>query len=99
MNRGLLSPSSFNDTNIDVVAGTNTLDKGGVVYKSKKIMGHPKYSSLLIRHDLGLIQLEKPIEFNDKIKPIGLPKEDFTKSGSTAVLSGWGTTSVKTVNF
>ncbi|XP_033221043.1 chymotrypsin-1-like [Belonocnema kinseyi] len=56
-------------------------------------MGHPQYNSLLIRHDLGLIELEKPIEFNDKIKPVGLPEEDFDKPGGTAVLSGWGTTS------
>lgn len=99
LNSGFLSPSSFNDTNIDVVAGTNTLDKGGEVYHTKKIMGHPQYSSLLIRNDLGLIELERPIEFNDKIKPVGLPTEDFHKSGGTAVLSGWGTTSVRLSYF
>ncbi|XP_051164043.1 chymotrypsin-1-like isoform X2 [Leptopilina boulardi] len=85
--------TGFNDSNIDVVVGTNTLDEGGAFYKSKKIIPHPNYSSLLIRHDIGLIQLEKPIEFNDKIKSIPLPVDDFSKFGNSAVLSGWGTTS------
>ncbi|XP_043485155.1 chymotrypsin-2-like isoform X2 [Leptopilina heterotoma] len=85
--------TGFNDSNIDVVAGTNTLDEGGVFYKSKKIIPHPNYSSILIRNDLGLIQLEKAIEFTDKIKSITLPTDDFSKFGNSAVLSGWGTTS------
>lgn len=93
-NRGLFDIPRFNDSNIDVVVGTNTLDEGGAFYKSKKIIPHPNYSSLLIRHDIGLIQLEKPIEFNDKIKSIPLPVDDFSKFGNSAVLSGWGTTSV-----
>ena len=99
LDRGLFSVPRFNDTSIDIVAGTNSLDKGGMMYHSKKIMGHPKYNSLLLRHDLGLIELEKPIEFNEKIKPVSLPHGDFTKYGQTAVLSGWGTTTVRLLFF
>lgn len=74
--------------------GSNTLDKDGAEYQSEKIIGHPKYSSVLIRNDIGLIKLDKDIVFGDKVKPIALPKENFSKIDYPAVLSGWGTTSV-----
>lgn len=74
--------------------GTNTLDKGGDDYQSEKIIGHPKYSSILIRNDIGLIKLDKNIVFGKKVKPIQLPNENFSKIDYPAVLSGWGTTSV-----
>lgn len=74
--------------------GTNTLDKGGDDYQSEKIIGHPKYSSILIRNDIGLIKLDKNIVFGEKVKPIQLPNENFSKIDYPAVLSGWGTTNV-----
>ncbi|XP_068981423.1 chymotrypsin-2-like isoform X2 [Bombus flavifrons] len=85
--------SSFNDTSIAIVLGSNTLDKGGDVYQSEKIISHPKYSSILIRNDIGLIKVDKDIVFGDKVKPIALPNENFGKIDYPAVLSGWGTTS------
>ncbi|XP_012272593.1 chymotrypsin-1 [Orussus abietinus] len=85
--------SGFNESKISVVVGTNTLDEGGDVYKVQKIIGHPKYSSLLIRNDIGLIQVDTPIVFGDKVKPVQLPTENFKKNDYPAILSGWGTTS------
>ncbi|XP_076235067.1 trypsin-1-like [Calliopsis andreniformis] len=89
--------SSFNDTGITVVLGTNTLDKGGDEYQSVKVISHPRYSSALIRNDIGLIKLNKDITFGDKVKPIALPNENFSKADYPAVLSGWGTTSVSII--
>ncbi|XP_012542639.1 chymotrypsin-1 [Monomorium pharaonis] len=85
--------SSFNDTGIDIVLGTNTLDKGGDGYSSIKRWIHPFYNPALIRHDIGLIKLNKDIVFGDKVKPIALPTKNFNKSDYPATLSGWGTTS------
>ena len=76
------------------MTGTNTLDKGGDTYKSVKIIPHPKYSSMLIWNDIGLIQVDKDIVFNDKAKPVALPTEEFKKADYPAVLSGWGKTEV-----
>lgn len=84
----------FNDTSITAVVGTNELDKGGEQYQSKRILSHPQYSSLLIRNDIGLIEVDKDIVFGDKVQAIQLPNGDFTKKDYPAVLSGWGTTSV-----
>ncbi|XP_054010363.1 chymotrypsin-2-like isoform X1 [Hylaeus anthracinus] len=85
--------SSFNDSGITVVLGTNTLDKGGDEYQSERVFGHPRYSSLLIRNDIGLIKVNKDIVFGDKVKPVSLPNENFSKIDYPAELSGWGTTS------
>lgn len=77
-----------------MVLGTNTLDKGGDEYASTKKWVHPHYSSALIKNDIGLIKLDKPIVFGDNVKPIALPTANFGKSNYPATLSGWGTTSV-----
>lgn len=75
------------------------MDNGGDSYRSIRLVGHPSYSDLLIRDDIGLIEVEKPIEFGDKVKPVALPSEDFNKTDGSAVLSGWGTTSVSIFDF
>ncbi|EFN68767.1 Chymotrypsin-1 [Camponotus floridanus] len=85
--------SGFNDTAINVVLGTNTLDKGGDEYSSIKRLVHPYYNSAFIRNDIGLIKLDKDIVFGDKVKPIALPTQNFNKVDYPATLSGWGTTS------
>ncbi|KYQ59316.1 Chymotrypsin-2 [Trachymyrmex zeteki] len=84
--------SGLNDEIITVVLGTNTLDKGGDQYFSIKKRIHPYYNSILIRHDIGLIKVNKDIVFGDKVKPIALPTKNFDKSDYPAILSGWGTT-------
>ncbi|KZC06605.1 PREDICTED: chymotrypsin-2 [Dufourea novaeangliae] len=85
--------TSFNDTAITVVLGTNTLDNGGDMYRSEKVISHPRYNSALIRNDIGLIKLEKDIVYGDTVKSVALPNENFSKIDYPAVLSGWGTTS------
>ncbi|KAL0117761.1 hypothetical protein PUN28_008870 [Cardiocondyla obscurior] len=84
--------SGFNDTAINVVLGTNTLDAGGDEYPSIKKWIHPFYNSAFVRNDIGLIKLGKDIVFGDKVKPIALPTKRFDKSDYPATLSGWGTT-------
>ncbi|KAK0174553.1 hypothetical protein PV327_010313 [Microctonus hyperodae] len=84
----------FSDSEIKVVAGTTKLDEGGDEYYSERIIGHEDYDSRLIRHDIGLIRVDKDIVFSDSVQPINLPTQgDFHKSDYYAVLSGWGTTS------
>ncbi|XP_076289169.1 chymotrypsin-2-like isoform X2 [Lasioglossum baleicum] len=85
--------SGLNGNGITVVLGTNKLDDGGDMYQSEKIISHPRYSSALIRNDIGLIRVSKDIVFGDKVMPIGLPNENFSKTDYPAALSGWGTTS------
>ncbi|XP_034946165.1 tripartite motif-containing protein 2-like [Chelonus insularis] len=83
----------FNDTAINVVTGTTKLDEGGDFYQSSRVIGHEKYNSLFIWHDIGLIYVDEDIQFSETVKPVDLPSENFKKSNYPAVLSGWGTTS------
>ncbi|XP_046820253.1 chymotrypsin-2-like [Vespa crabro] len=78
---------------IAIVLGTNTLDKGGNLYQANMTIAHEEYNPRKIKNDIGLIKVDKDIEFTDKIKPINLPTENYKKIDSYVTLSGWGRTS------
>lgn len=40
--------------------------------------------------DVALVRIRGPFVFSDKVQPIVLPTEDFTKSNYPATLTGWG---------
>ncbi|XP_043283176.1 transmembrane protease serine 9-like [Venturia canescens] len=75
---------------IHVVAGTNSLTIGGDYYQAELLVPHKLYNPLLLANDVGLIRVDRDIEFNDKVQPIKLPTSDSTKDGDTVTLSGWG---------
>ncbi|XP_058453454.1 CLIP domain-containing serine protease B8-like [Malaya genurostris] len=70
---------------------------GKVDVKPKRIIAHPQYAAnaLSQHHDIGLVQLEKPIEYSDFIQHICLP-EAASSNGATAGaklnVCGWGRT-------
>lgn len=81
-----------------VVVGTNLLNGGvGQSYKSDYVAWHKDFSLLKLSNDIGIIRVNRDIEFNDKVQPISLPLEDFTKVDYPVVLTGWGTTKVNDV--
>lgn len=89
----------MNDNRVDasclaIVLGTNTLDKGGDLYRVNLTIPHEEYNQRKIKNDIGLIKVNKDIEFTDKIKPINLPTENYKKIDKYVTLSGWGATSV-----
>lgn len=80
---------------ISIVAGTNLLVGGDEqVYESEYIAGHENFTMSHLPNDVAVIRVNRDIEFNDKVQPIELPAEDFTKVNYPVVLSGWGSTSV-----
>ena len=61
-------------------------------YKANKTYVYqpaPNSQIKLLKNDLGIILVEKPIEFNERVKPACLPKTEIT-FGSTCYASGWG---------
>lgn len=42
-------------------------------------------------NDISLIELEEPLNFTDRVKPIALPAEHYETTG-LAIASGWGQT-------
>ncbi|XP_048515586.1 chymotrypsin BI [Athalia rosae] len=81
---------------VEVVVGAHDmvrrLDTGFRV-NGKRWFTHENWDSYNLVNDIALIELEKPIEFSDRVQPIRLPKdsqasETFVRQ--TAVVSGWG---------
>ena len=86
---------------IFIEVGFNSLTKYNPTretYSVKKIFPHEKFSFLTAENDIGLIQLNYQIKFNENIKPINLPVgTDLHKANYTATATGWGTLEVKII--
>ncbi|CAD6214576.1 GSCOCT00004123001.2-RA-CDS [Cotesia congregata] len=82
-------PKSF----MTIIAGTNSLSKGGNVYKVDEIFIHDFSPSIFI-NDIALIRTASEIEFSgDKVQPIKLSEYNFHAHGDPVVFIGWGYTS------
>jgi hypothetical protein len=57
-------------------------------------MVHPQYDQNTLYHDIAILRLEKPVKFNEFVKPICLPLEfDLIKKNYTGYsfeVAGWG---------
>ncbi|XP_058124266.1 uncharacterized protein LOC131285364 [Anopheles ziemanni] len=57
---------------------------------------HPEYRSGVQRHDLAILELERPVRFNDRVLPICLDNDDEDQSGAfyrnVGKVPGWGYT-------
>ncbi|XP_014213400.1 chymotrypsin-2 [Copidosoma floridanum] len=79
------------DRDITVITGTNRLSEGGVAYRSEKVIPHQKFSMMFfVRNDIGLIKVNRTIEFDEVTKPIPLPTTNIKENNYPAVVSGWG---------
>uniref|UniRef100_A0A1B6DWJ8 Peptidase S1 domain-containing protein n=1 Tax=Clastoptera arizonana TaxID=38151 RepID=A0A1B6DWJ8_9HEMI len=58
-----------------------------------QIIRHEDYSNITYRHDIALLVLDKPMEYNTYMQPICLPPPGPRFSNITAVVTGWGTIS------
>uniref|UniRef100_A0A1B6HRX2 Peptidase S1 domain-containing protein n=2 Tax=Homalodisca liturata TaxID=320908 RepID=A0A1B6HRX2_9HEMI len=59
----------------------------------EKIVYHPEYNNVLKTNDIGLIKLDRKVEFTDLLKPICLPSPEFRNNmfvSAPAVVAGWG---------
>jgi trypsin len=85
-------------SSLQVVAGEHDLseDSGFEQIRSvKKATAHPDYDYSTIENDVSVIQLSKPLDFSTgKVAAIALNGKGVeTPAGTTAYVSGWGTTS------
>ena len=76
-----------------MVAGTNSLSKNNnwtQTFKVKDYIYHEAYKVGVRSHDIGLIKVDKSIQFNEKVGPINLMNSDFDKINYSVILTGWG---------
>ncbi|CAF4836732.1 unnamed protein product [Pieris macdunnoughi] len=79
---------------VSIVVGSHQIKSGGQRYKVKKLMPHEQFSKATAKNDVGVIQVEGNIQFNDNVQPIEL----FTQTvpmGRKCLLTGWGTIDYK----
>ncbi|KAL7292871.1 hypothetical protein TKK_0013544 [Trichogramma kaykai] len=82
---------------LKIVVGINRLDDNeGITLEAEKLINHEKYNiyqpTHINQYDIGLIRLNKDIEFNDRVQPIKLitSKDDYPKKDEILKLTGWG---------
>lgn len=78
---------------IKIVVGTNQWNSGGDHYKAQKTIVNENYDSPPFANDIGLIQVQGEIEFNEKVQPIKYSSKEVPE-GSSVQATGWGRLSV-----
>lgn len=73
----------------DILVGTNDLSSGGERYTVNQLIMHDKYNEPEYANDIGLIRLDYPINFNDKVQPIALETKGVP-CAKELKLTGWG---------
>lgn len=65
------------------------MSKGGSIYGVKKTIRHEKFDELSYQYDIGLIQVDSPIEFDEHVQPIEYSAK-FIPSNTDLQVLGWG---------
>lgn len=84
---------SENPEDYSVQYGTNEISRNGdYIVKVKKIVVHQGYDGdNNFIHDIAVLQLEEPIEFNKNVHPVQIPEYlELTEGGVGAMVVGWG---------
>ncbi|XP_057659317.1 serine protease filzig [Diorhabda carinulata] len=56
----------------------------------KRVIVHKQYDAQTFENDLALLELEKPVQFDQHIVPICLPQDNEDFTGRMATVTGWG---------
>ncbi|KRT83696.1 Trypsin, partial [Oryctes borbonicus] len=81
-------------TTLSVRADFSVRGSGGSVVQVTAINQHPSFDYWNHDNDISVLRLASALNLSEAIAPIGLPSENQEfEAGTTAVVSGWGTTS------
>lgn len=83
-----------------VLRAGSTWRKNGTIIPIAEVIPHPQYDSPRFDKDVAVMKTVEPIEFTDVIQPVKLPKKGRPlKDNSIIMVSGWGRTEVRCLNF
>lgn len=77
-----------------VVTGTINWTKPNATYTIKDTKVHCLHNQPMYHNDIALLQLDKPIVYNERTQPIALATSNALTEGDNLLLSGWGSTKV-----
>ncbi|KAJ3652181.1 hypothetical protein Zmor_018169 [Zophobas morio] len=83
-----------NGIRFTIQLGSNTLnsqDFNRVTVRTNTSFLHPEFDDLTLQNDIGLIQLNEPVQFSDYISSIFLPSTDLQPDAAVYSI-GWGQT-------
>lgn len=74
------------------MAGTTSRTQGSdTAYHVEKCIIHEAYNKLTKNNDIGLVRVDRDIQFNDKVQPIKLAKKRTSvDDNESVILTGWG---------
>lgn len=89
---------NFSAKSCEVVLGAHNIreeeqSQEKFVVPKENIKYHDKWSAQLIRNDIAVIKLPKPVTFNERIQPVSLPSKnerDNDFATEPCITSGWG---------
>lgn len=81
----------YDPSNVEVLAGTNSLKEGGTLLKADKFFLH-NYTGPEYNNDIALMRLEKPVQFSELVQSIEYTA-NVVPVNVTVRLTGWGRTS------
>jgi hypothetical protein len=76
---------------VEVLGGSNDLDRGGRTYPVDRIVVHERYDPVAQDYDVALVHLASRYD-GPTIKPITAAEADLAAPGRTATVAGWGLT-------
>lgn len=66
--------------------------KNATLRKVIEMVLHEKYDDNTVDNDIGLLKLEKPLQYSNVIQPVELPNPEEDFNGQLVTVSGWGKT-------
>ena len=77
-------------TTTRIVVGSLNPRQSGERYVTQRIVIHPLWTrSFVNRNDVGLIQTDRPIVFNEFVQPISVSRR-IVRAGDVVTVGGWG---------
>jgi secreted trypsin-like serine protease len=81
-------------SSLEIVAGAyrlkNTAEGTQQRIKVAKLTRHPNFDINRVKNDISVIQLARPVTFNEYVQPLRLPPANAAIEGQVCTLTGWG---------
>lgn len=68
--------SKVPDYILKIRVGSNQWNSDGQLFSVQRQLAHPKYIPHEVHHDIGLVTLQSPIQFNSKVRAIGYARTE-----------------------